>query len=101
MTITMTLVLAIVGSICVPMIGILVTVHLASKREYRQQAATVAKLETGLSATRRQVDRITEDQRTLKEDVSRALERVYDKIDSVHDLVVQIALQDKQKDKAT
>ncbi len=97
MTISMTLLLAIIGSICVPLFGILVTVHMASKREYKQQAQAVAKLETGLSATRRQVDRITEDHRTLKEDVSRALERVYDKIDSVHDLVVQIALQDNPK----
>lgn len=96
-TLTWATLLAVVGSIVIPTISILISVHMSSRREHKANNEKVLRLENGLSATRKQVDHLTEDHKSFKEDVSRALERVYDKIDSVHDLVVQIALKDKQE----
>jgi len=82
-------------SALIAMLSLIYTVHNNQKREHKQQTTEITRLSAGLTATRRQLDHLQDDHKSFKDDVSHALERVYDKIDSVHDLVVNIALKNK------
>ena len=97
--ITPTLGLWLAGiSALIAMMSLLYTVHASSRRQHELQAAVNARVQADVTNVQRQVGALQDEHSTFKEEVSRALDRVYDKIDSVHDLVVQIALGNKGKD---